>query len=119
MSEFKTHSNELYTLFHKALNGRKLTIDEMIKLTMRGILYCEKFVNLCGNDKKVLLIQVMTRLVDGYGPDDKIVKELLNNFIEDALPPMIDASIGLARSGIKSTWSRMKKCCTRKCKCRC
>lgn len=91
--------NEVYK-YVKSIYGDNITSTNIITITSLLIQIVEKYKTLTGNQKKILVINTIKKLVNDAKINDDD-KQILNLIIENTLPTVIDGFIDAINGDLK------------------
>lgn len=107
--------NLVYDNIKKMIVDRKVDIQTILILLPTIMIQVGRFVNLTGLQKKDMAIQIITKLIDEFKPEDEVY-ELLLVFVKTQLPYVIEiiyqSSVGsYIYKKIQSGWTSCFMCC--------
>ncbi len=95
------------------LNGESLTGKNILKLTANAIKITEKLKDTSGAEKKSILLQSLTSIVDGQSIDDDkktVIKSIIDIVVSSAIDVYVDISKGKIKLPDNKTCNLFKKC---------
>ena len=105
--------NKLYNELSNILKGNKLTTINAISIVISLMKIVETYDNLKGEQKKQIILQVLTMFIEDSVHDDDELNEL-NSLIEILLPIIIDTVISIDKKEIqikvKKCWKQLFAC---------
>lgn len=107
---------ELQTQLNHLLKQEDLNVSNVVEFTLHLMMTAETFGALSGQEKKSLVLDVLTQYVQENVGDAKLLVMELINF---TIPPLIDTMIALDRGDLnihlKNVCEKVKKGCRPKC----
>lgn len=103
--------DELYQ-YIKSVHQNKITPLNIVMITSELIQVVEKYNSLTGQQKKMLIINVIKKIINenNYTSDEKLV---LNSIIDNTLPNMIDGFISAINGMMKFSKNIKKSKCSK------
>lgn len=103
----KIHELEVSLDILKAIHYKELNVDSSMSIIRKGMEIVDKYPNLTGDQRKKLLVNVLTRVAKGndgvFGTDDDVLPEetvkqicvlLEGNLVENVIDIIVDATKG-------------------------
>jgi len=103
----RIHELEVSLEILKAIHYKELNVDSSMSIIRKGMEIVDKYPSLTGEERKRLLINVLTRVAKGsdgvFGTDDDVLPEatvkqicvlLEGNLVENVIDIIVDASKG-------------------------
>lgn len=103
----RIHELEVSLEILKAIHYKELNVDSCMSIIRKGMEIVDKYPSLTGDERKRLLINVLTRVAKGsdgvFGTDDDVLPEatvkqicilLEGNLVENVIDIIIDATKG-------------------------
>jgi hypothetical protein len=108
---FPNYINDLYKSIKNIVSDKQITSDNIISLIIQLMIIVEKFPRIRGTDKKIIIINTLTKFIhDTHTETDDII-----NFINVFAPTIIDNFISIDKKNIKIKIKKFKniffKCC--------
>jgi translation initiation factor 2B subunit (eIF-2B alpha/beta/delta family) len=114
-NQLLSNFNELYT-YVKSIHQNKITPTNIVMIVSELIQVVEKYNYLTGPQKKMLVINVIKKVVNEESSSDE-EKVALNIIIDNTLPHMIDGFVGAINGMMKfvkdsnKSWLKKLFCC--------
>lgn len=85
--------DDLYKRLKRAIKGQKIDESTMVLIAAKAMNLAELFTEMTGPEKKLLVIDIVTKLVRKETSLSKEAKNYLLTFIELSLPSIIDSLV--------------------------
>lgn len=106
--------DELYAYAKSIINSKNITPAVMIDLMNRLIQIVEKYKNLTGQQKKMLVVDTLNKIINENVNDD-MDKQNLMLLINAVLPHVIDSVVSAINGDMKFIKDIHKKCFSKCC----